>query len=373
MRLPFAYPAEVVLPPRRKSESVVLRGLADLMVPSVGGTDAPEALRLVRHDLPARYESIREAPVEVYRAFEGRLYTPLNYGERASVSAEDFQRDVLRPEAWSNGGRFAHSGAHAQANGAPSWSRDAYPLRSQIRYHDSSVLMALSWDELKDMDPKARVVSHGRDEAHAEAVEALSERILVVDGAVWTSNPSLEPHWYVHTDFNDSKVSIGFSLSPDRSLSYLSPFRLDRLDAATEYGRLVAERLGWPFEEALVEASVSRPDALRFDDGIGLASALMAVSDLDLSSEGLPEAARRAMDDLAAMGRPKGLSDAGRVLRSFESLVDADAPICRHRRSREVIVLAVERWRRFEAPRRPDLVALAQPDLDQGDVDALSF
>lgn len=376
MRLPFAYAAEAVLPPRRKPERLILKAFVDIMVPSVPADEAPEAIRLVRHDIPARYPSFKgPTPVEVYRTFEGRLYTALGSGK--AIPVDDFQRDVSTPDAWGRGGRFAYSPDHAARNGAPVWHRESYPLKIQER-SCANVLTALTWEDVKASDPKARVVSHKRDEAMAAAAVALRERLLVVDGTVWTSQPTREPHWLVHVDFNASKVAVSFSLTPDPS-SYLSPFRLDRLDDAVDYAKHVARELGWAYSGTEIDAVVSIPEALRYDDGVGLAQTLVKAMGWGHSGR-LPDGAEgrilRGIRDEASGAAPIDTAWAGRVFAGFATLADMgclDSAFEPDTRTRRLGQLAFARWTEREYHRRTDILSLGQPDLDEEDVKSLGL
>lgn len=366
MRLPFAFEAEVVFPPKRLPTLVHLQDSVDVTVASVEPGDAPVAFVLRRDDIDRRWADLGkprpEPTLETYRTYEGKLFRPMG------ADAVDFEADAADRACWRS--RWP---GHSAATRRPGWSGHSYPLEVKCANSLSTRFpMALpDWEEIKADDPKAKALSSTREARMAEAAVALPQRLLVVGGQMWVALRD-EPHWTVHMDANDQKVAVGLRFSAREPLAYLFPFALDRLGSARSFAEVIAKAKGWRLEEPDAAVEMLVPDALRLDEGVLCLAQLAAC-------RGVRDRAAISEDVLEVLGRigsrgARGVVDIESAaamasdIATLESTGDLDAMLGERGSDRDYGWFAYERWTTLREG-RPDLAA--DGDLDADDLAAL--
>lgn len=368
-RLPFAYEASVILPPRRKTETVILRDLVDVVLPSVADEGAPVALVLHRGDIARRWgelgKALEQAPIERYRTFGDRLYRPLAEG----VTATDFEADALDAKAWFRGWK-------APGSRSPSWMASSYPLtiRNPRSFSDVAPMGLDTWQELKAESPKARLVASDREVRMAEAAERLARDLLIVEGEVWVGLKG-EPHWVVHPDVNSSTVGIALQFSRRDPLPYLFPFSMREGREAKAFASVLSALKGWPLSAEEVTAEVLVAEALHENSMVLGAAQMLSCLPYGTSSGDWSAAAEATIGQLRELARSRELDADGAAvalaalarLEEADELAAAFGPRDGHR---AFGWLAYERWL-GERERHPGLDI--RPDLDEDDAAALSL
>ncbi len=216
----------------------------------------------------------------------------------------------------------------------------------------------------------------------AEAMELFPDRLLVIDGEMWTAQGVNEPHYHVD-HFND-RVRLSVSMSPDDA-AYLHVFRADRRDDALAWmGKLREEIRAEGREPIGSDATdvieVVDPSGILLDDGVKLARQMIShVSRVSNRFQHRPageDVVRlwRALDALRDEPVAKSLDPtaedlgwASRVIATCDALCTAaDAEGDTHVDDTRRMKSALRRWAEVERDRRPDLVELAtSPDPDE--------
>lgn len=373
--LPYAYEVRLIPPGKRNFGVHLVRDFTPVMVPTASSDDAPLALVVEmvdpfeRSNPGDRAAFYPHGPERIeYRAYDGRLYRPLN--DRSPVRVDDFQAAVREPGAWR--GRLRPT--------APIFQASMYPrLPALGRDSGNSALSLPSLDEaLAALAPgKARIVGGELTRRKAEGQDLLSKSILVVDDTVWTTAHAGEPTYRLIS--THGRVEIDLVLHAD-ALAYVSTFRLDDLDGARRMAAAEAARLNPVPEvrETINRVQVLLPDALRRENAVMTAEQALRGLALQVTNrqqfEQWPEEIEQLDNHLRSLRGKKDLSLADAV--EILGLLDEFTMTMVHspsagRYARETIegtAMALRRWHDIELPRRPDLQQMLTEQASDSDV-----